>query len=98
MKVLTVAGHGVELPFVFHTASLGGLNYTASELVLTDSMVKYWTTFAHTGNPNPSTGGSELPDWPQYRVDSNTGTKTSNCLKFRAPNSEVSSYRDVQDR
>ncbi len=80
---------------MFHTASLGGLNYTAPELALTDDMVKYWTNFAHTGNPNanlPNSGHpSKLLEWPQYRVDPSTGTKLSGCLKFRAPGTEVTS-------
>ena len=29
---------------------------------LSDTMVKYWTTFAKSGNPNSSTA----PNWPQY--------------------------------
>ncbi len=87
----------MELPFVFHTANLGGLNYTADELVLTNTMVDYWTNFAHTGNPNGYINRAEkrpskLLEWPQYRVDPSTGTKASNCLRFKAPNSEVSSY------
>ena len=45
-------GHGVELPFVFHSASLGGFNYTPEELQLSDNMVHYWTNFTHYGDPN----------------------------------------------
>ncbi|CAI7994480.1 cAMP-regulated D2 protein [Geodia barretti] len=43
--------HGVELPFVFHTAPLAGFNYSQSELELADHMVTYWTNFVHTGAP-----------------------------------------------
>ena len=49
---IVAAGHGVELPFVFHTATLAGFNYSQSELELTNHMVLYWTNFAHHGNPN----------------------------------------------
>ena len=37
---------------MFHTASLGGFNYTQAELQLSDDMVRYWTNFAHSGDPN----------------------------------------------
>ena len=46
------AGHGVELPYVFHTATLGGFHYTPHELVLSDTLINYWTNFARYGNPN----------------------------------------------
>lgn len=84
--------HGVELPFVFHSASMGGLNYTADELVLTNSMVEYWTTFAHTGNPNPTSENErfgQLLSWPEYRVDPVTGTKTAGYMRFKTPKSDV---------
>ena len=46
------AGHGVELPYVFHTAPLDGFHYTPDELVLSDTLINYWTNFARYGNPN----------------------------------------------
>ena len=46
------AGHAVELPYVFHTATLGGFHYTPDELVLSDTLINYWTNFARYGNPN----------------------------------------------
>jgi len=49
-------GHAVELPFVFHTATLAGFNYTQDELTLANTMVQYWTNFAHYGNPNGPSG------------------------------------------
>ena len=42
----------MELPYVFHTATLGGFHYTPDELVLSDTLINYWTNFAHYGNPN----------------------------------------------
>ena len=96
-------GHGVELPFVFHTANMGGLNYTADELVLTNTMVEYWTNFAHQGNPNDftkmgvaspvgHTHPKRLLSWPQYYVDTVTGTRKAACMKFKTPQSEVSPF------
>ena len=48
----SISGHGVELPFVFHTATLAGFNYTQAEMELANNMVLYWTNFAHYGDPN----------------------------------------------
>ena len=75
---------------MFHTATLGGLNYTDDELVLANTMVKYWTSFAHTGDPNPSSGSNQLLYWPQYRVDPNTGVKNTSYMRFKTPKNEVS--------
>ncbi len=49
---LSAPGHAVELPYVFHTATLGGFHYTPDELVLSDTLINYWTNFARYGNPN----------------------------------------------
>ena len=49
---LSTIGHAVELPYVFHTATLDGFDYTPDELVLSDTLINYWTNFAHYGNPN----------------------------------------------
>ena len=37
---------------MFHTATLGGFHYTPDELVLSDTLINYWTNFARYGNPN----------------------------------------------
>jgi carboxylesterase type B len=78
--------HGVELPFVFHTAPLAGFNYSQSELELADHMVTYWTNFVHTGNPNGAQDNTtrDLLDWPRYDA-SNSGKS----LRFRAPGTDV---------
>jgi para-nitrobenzyl esterase len=38
---------------------------SATQKVLAADMVTYWTTFAKTGNPNPTTG-TKPPAWPLY--------------------------------
>jgi para-nitrobenzyl esterase len=55
------AEHGVELNFLF--PNLFGRPLNAQQQALAASMVKYWTNFAHAGNPN----GGDLPRWPQFR-------------------------------
>ena len=42
--------------YVFHTASLGGYKFTADEIVLSDTLIHYWTNFARYGNPNGDFG------------------------------------------
>ena len=81
-------GHGSELPYVFHNAELGGFKYTSDELAMADAMVTYWTTFAHTGNPNPFVPHPPVPDWPPYRQ--NYTSTVFAAMKFKTPKSEVS--------
>ena len=72
---------------MFHTAELGGFKYTSDELAMSDLLVTYWTTFAHSGNPNPFSSNSSAPDWPQYRL--NYTSQVFASMKFKTPKSEV---------
>ncbi len=56
------AAHASELQFVWDLPTPSGLSLTADEEALSATMVKYWTQFAKTGNPN-ITGN---PTWPAY--------------------------------
>jgi len=57
--------HAAELPFVFHnevhTDTLN-VSFTAPEKLIAQSFVDYWTTFAHTGNPN----SAKQMQWPLF--------------------------------
>lgn len=61
-----VTCHAAELPFVFHnevhTAQLN-VSFTPAEKLLSQSFVDYWTSFAHSGDPN--SGGTQM-FWPKY--------------------------------
>ncbi|EGD72819.1 cholinesterase [Salpingoeca rosetta] len=56
------ACHAVELPFVFDSAPLCGVNFDAKEKQLTKSLTAYWTNFAKTLAP----GTSHNVTWPVF--------------------------------
>jgi para-nitrobenzyl esterase len=53
------AQHGTELPYLFEF----GVPLTPEQQELSATMVRYWTTFAATGDPN----GRGVPTWHRYR-------------------------------
>ena len=55
------ASHAGELPFLF--PGLFGRPLTAEQQQLSTAMVRYWTNFAASGNPN----GGGLPTWHRYQ-------------------------------
>uniref|UniRef100_A0A8C5S3W5 Carboxylesterase type B domain-containing protein n=1 Tax=Laticauda laticaudata TaxID=8630 RepID=A0A8C5S3W5_LATLA len=60
------ADHTDELNFVFGTLFLSNTTIfsevTEEEKQLSRTIMKYWSNFAHNGNPN----GEGLVEWPQY--------------------------------
>ncbi|HVW25281.1 MAG TPA: carboxylesterase family protein [Polyangiaceae bacterium] len=69
------AAHASEIQYLFNMdlASHNGKPFTADQQALSATMVKYWTQFAKTGNPNIA--GS--PMWPAYTA-STDGIMTLN--------------------
>jgi para-nitrobenzyl esterase len=55
------AEHAAELSFLY--PKVFGRALSPAQEVLSSAMVRYWTNFARTGNPN----GRHLPDWPRFR-------------------------------
>lgn len=53
------AFHAAELQYQFDTDYYAGKELTAKQQRLSDQMIRYWTRFAHTGNPN----GPGTPYW-----------------------------------
>jgi para-nitrobenzyl esterase len=53
------ASHGTEVPYLLGT----GVPLTPEQQELSATMIRYWTTFAATGNPN----GRDVPTWHRYR-------------------------------
>ncbi len=56
------AGHGAEIRFAFDQLALDTRAWTADDKTMADRLVRYWTNFAKTGNPNDV----GLPQWPAF--------------------------------
>lgn len=63
------ASHGSELLYLFDVAGKPSdieghpIPLTEAQRRLASAMIRYWTQFAHTGNPN----GGDAPQWRQWR-------------------------------
>ncbi|XP_028633637.1 acetylcholinesterase isoform X3 [Grammomys surdaster] len=57
--------HGYEIEFIFGLPLDPSLNYTMEERIFAQRLMKYWTNFARTGDPNDPRD-SKSPQWPPY--------------------------------
>jgi len=70
--------HASDVWYVFGTLALGESfgppkpQYNATDERVSDTMQRYWTNFAKTGDPNRGTGPSEekLAEWPRFNATS----------------------------
>jgi len=63
----TPHGHGVDVPFLFHTLATQHYAGSPSELALSDAMVGDYVRFAASGDPN-----ANAPTWPAYDATTDT--------------------------
>jgi para-nitrobenzyl esterase len=56
------AGHSAELRFVFDHLGQDARHWTDFDRAMADRIVRYWTNFAKTGDPN----GGGLPPWKAF--------------------------------
>ncbi|CAL1532703.1 unnamed protein product [Lymnaea stagnalis] len=59
--------HADEIWFTFGHPMNGSLSFTEAEKKLSRDMMRYWTNFAKTGNPNKSPGQDPVNEWPLFR-------------------------------
>ncbi|XP_070551652.1 cholinesterase-like [Ptychodera flava] len=69
------AGHAEDIPFVFglhfrNDAGQNNFTMKPEEVDMSLKIMRYWTNFAKTGNPNLSgvEGASSVEDWPLFKV------------------------------
>ncbi|XP_035679904.1 crystal protein-like [Branchiostoma floridae] len=84
--------HGSDVPYLFQTLKLAGLNVTDEEQSTADSMAYYFGNFLHTGDPNnsgwrvssqPQLSGAFI-NWPKYNKLNNYVN-----MKFRGPTNQL---------
>ena len=56
--------HGSELPFIFNSTTVSGLDLSEKDREFSKEVMNYWVNFAKTGNPN----SSGLHEWKPFKL------------------------------
>ncbi|XP_076435611.1 acetylcholinesterase-like [Babylonia areolata] len=59
--------HGDEIHFVFGMPLNPDLGYTEEERQLSRKMMRFWSNFAKTGDPNRGPNEMSMQEWPEYQ-------------------------------
>jgi len=73
------ACHGSEIAFVFGDLE-PGQDYQAQDMELSSNIMRYWTDFARSSDPN----GSGLPAWPSYEAETDLSLELSEEIAVRS--------------
>jgi para-nitrobenzyl esterase len=86
----TGAHHASEVPYVFNTLpeEYGADKVTEHDRQVGATMIKYWTNFMKTGDPN----GAGLPVWPKF------DTKGDMLMNFTAAGTPVAMPDPIKNR
>ncbi len=83
------ARHAGEIEYVFGAlASVPKVTWESADTALSELMMRYWTNFARTGNPN----GAGLPSWPRYTGDKGNSVMELDVVSKAAPDKVRARY------
>ncbi|GAB1606389.1 acetylcholinesterase-like [Argonauta hians] len=60
------AYHGAEIEFIFGAPVERKRNFLENEVELSKKMMRFWTNYAKTGDPNKNWGEPNLQEWPVH--------------------------------
>ena len=58
--------HGNQMPFILGKPLNDSLKYTSSEKILSKKLLKYWSVFFQTDDPNGING--TIDTWSKYKI------------------------------
>ncbi|XP_072030208.1 cAMP-regulated D2 protein-like [Amphiura filiformis] len=85
------ACHNADLFFLFYTLPLEGFSYTDEEKELAKSLIRFWSNFIHTGNPNTE-------DWRNHISPVFQSSQTSSIVKHLETPTKKLSFKDILHR
>ena len=72
------AYHGADLAYIFGNLDASN-GYDAADRALSETLMNYWTQFAHSGNPN----APGWVVWPAYTTQEDASIEFSDAIRVR---------------